>query len=69
MTTCNFEQIVDALVSIGWTRIQVEYSLSKTTSDVTEWVEENSRSEYSEHCGVWLFKDSADAYWFTLRWV
>lgn len=55
------------LVDGGWICPDVAYA--NHNSEVGAWVHCNIRNEYKNLNGRWVFKDPADATFFTLRWA
>lgn len=66
----DFEILCDVMTRFGWHMIELDrYTDNHHAIDIREWVLENCRGEYRSHGATWLFRESADAVLFTLRWA
>ena len=64
----DFDIVCDTLISLGWTRFDVEYDQVQHWVAVKDWAGSNFEGEHREHAGVWLFENKKDATMFALKW-
>lgn len=63
--------MISLYVDGGWTEIKLpRFTGRHQAIDIVDWCEENiAEQEYANFGTTFLFKNSADAEWFTLRWM
>ena len=62
--------IADALVSSGWTSIQIKkFRNNEEYVDINLWLEQNCTGEWKNLSTRYIFKKKQDAEWFSLRWL
>ena len=64
----DFDIVCDTLISLGWTRFDVEYDQVQPWVAVKDWAGSNFEGEHREHAGVWLIENKKDATMFALKW-
>lgn len=66
----DFEILADVMTRFGWHLVELDrYRNNMHAVDVRAWVLENCQGEHRSHGASWLFKESADAVLFKLRWA
>jgi hypothetical protein len=65
----DFEVLASALVSCGWTKINIVPSNSVKYDSIVQWTLKNCISNHRCLDGTWLFEDPRDATIFQLRWA
>lgn len=63
--------MIDLYTTDGWVKIKLARFADRYRAvDVVDWCEENiAEHEYANFGSTFVFKNSADAEWFTLRWM
>lgn len=70
MRDVDFEILADVMVRFGWYYIELDrLQDNRHAVDITHWLAETCRGEYRRNGRKFLFKDTADAVLFQLRWV
>jgi hypothetical protein len=58
------------LTEIGWTRVMLSrLQDNRHAVDITYWLEEHCQGAYEREGRDFLFEDSRDATFFTLKWM
>lgn len=65
----DFEIIMNMLIDTGWTKIVLEPMTWETGDMIDMWVMKNCRGNHQTRGLVWLFENSTDAMWFSMRWL
>lgn len=56
--------------TLGWTKVLLErYNSNQHAVDIKNWIEENCKSNIKYRGTTFLFEDSKEAQWFSLRWL
>ena len=53
----DFDIVCDTLISLGWTRLDVEYDRVQPWRAVKDWAGLNFEGDHREHAGVWLIEN------------
>ena len=62
--------MIDMLVSIGWTKVELERLSGRHESiDIEEWIDENCTGKHSKLGRTFVFEKKQDAEWFMLKWL
>ena len=62
--------MIDMLVSIGWTKVELERLSGRHESiDIEEWIDENCTGKHSKLGRTFVFEKKQDAEWFILKWL
>lgn len=63
------EVLWSMLQGIGWHRVMIPRFVDNNHAvDITYWLEATCNKAYERNGRDFLFEDSKDANWFTLRW-
>ena len=65
----DFAVLTDMLCGIGWTRVVLKPMTWEDGAEIDLWVANNIKGPFETMGLVWVFEDSKDAVWFTLRWM
>ena len=65
----DFQVLSDILVESGWTKVVIKPLTWENGLDIDGWVAEHVKGRFETMGLVWVFEDSKDANWFTLRWL
>jgi hypothetical protein len=57
---------ISKLINDGW--VMPAFNYSKSNVELGAWVHLNTKGNYKNLDGRWIFQDPADATLFTLRW-
>ena len=52
----------------GWTEVELDATIDYNLIQVEQWAKSNCKSNHLGYRHRWLFKEAADATWFTMRW-
>ena len=66
----DWELITDALVSIGWARVELgRFNDRYHAIDIQLWLDETCKGHYRNRGTTFMFQKPEEAEWFSLRWL
>lgn len=65
----DFQVLAGMLVELGWTQVVLRPMTHEHGVHVDHWVKTHCKSGVETLGLVWLFEDSKEANWFTLKWL
>jgi hypothetical protein len=69
-TEIDREILWGMLEGMGWHRIMLPNDIAMVNATaIKEWLTNNCNNAYEKYRSDFIFEDSKDANWFTLRWM
>lgn len=65
----DFQILASMLVELGWTQVVLRPMTHEQGLAIDNWVKTHCKSAVETLGLVWLFEDSKEANWFTLKWL
>jgi hypothetical protein len=64
----DWEILADIYLKNGWTEVILKDHWRYNLIEVDRWNKANCKGPATGYKNRWLFREAADATWFTLRW-
>jgi hypothetical protein len=65
----DFEILSDVLISAcGWTKVVLSPMVHECSLAIDQWLPQHCKGNYRTMGLVFLFEETKDATWFTLKW-
>lgn len=65
----DFELLTNLFIESGWTRIVLKPMTMERGHEIDKWIVDNCKGNHMTRGLVWVFEDTKDANWFSMRWL
>lgn len=66
----DWEIMCDMMIALGWTKVELtRFDNRYHAIDIGDWITKNCTGNHRNHGKTFMFQNTKDAEWFSLRWL